>query len=126
MQMMNDIQAQLYDLSDFLEGIADLTSAEHTDGEIMQRLTIAAAASRGLAADLRDLESFEAGKAKALAYGKRLAEARGNKTIEEAAADIGCTPGALKAYEAGERIPRDSMKTKLAEIYGKSVPELFF
>lgn len=126
MQTITDVQAQLYDLSDFLEYTMELTGAEHTEAEIMQRLTIAAAAARGLAADLHSIEKMESAKAKVTDNGKRLAEARGNRTVEAVAEILGCTSESLKAYEAGERIPRDEIKVKLAEIYGKSVPELFF
>ena len=126
MQTINDVQAQLYDLSDFLELTMEMTGAEHIEAEIMQRLTIAAAAARGLAADLHSIEKMESEKSKVIDNGKRLAAARGDRNLKEVALSVGITPEALKAYEAGERIPRDEIKVRLADYYGFSLSELFF
>lgn len=62
----------------------------------------------------------------AVEIGKKLAELRGKKTQEEVAKVVGISTSALSMYECGERIPRDSVKIKLAEYYGKSVSEIFF
>jgi transcriptional regulator with XRE-family HTH domain len=37
-----------------------------------------------------------------------------------------CSPQAIFAYENGTRNPRDPTKVKLADLYGKTVQELFF
>lgn len=47
-------------------------------------------------------------------------------TIADAAQAAGITLEALKAYEAGNRIPRDSVKVALADLYRQPVPDLFF
>ena len=58
--------------------------------------------------------------------GNRLREARGELSITDVCKASGITRDSLKAYEAGERIPRDSVKYRLARAYRKSVAELFF
>ena len=58
--------------------------------------------------------------------GNRLREARGEMPIADVCQAAGITQNALKAYEAGERIPRDSVKYLLARVYQRSVAELFF
>ena len=51
---------------------------------------------------------------------------RGNKPQSEVAKAIGIRDTAMSMYECGERIPRDSIKIKLAQYYGKSVQSIFF
>jgi len=51
---------------------------------------------------------------------------RGNRTQDEVAAAIGISKSALSMYEKGERIPRDEIKKKLADYYGRSVQFIFF
>lgn len=51
---------------------------------------------------------------------------RGNRTQDEVAAAIGISKSALSLYEKGERIPRDEIKKKLADYYGRSVQFIFF
>lgn len=58
--------------------------------------------------------------------GKRLAKLRGNKTQSEVTSAIGISDSALSSYECGERIPRDSIKIKIAAYYGVTVQSLFF
>ena len=57
---------------------------------------------------------------------KRLIEARGDKRREEVAAAVGISLSAIAMYETGERMPRDEIKVRLADFYGKTVQELFF
>lgn len=57
---------------------------------------------------------------------KRLVELRGDKTREEVAKAIGVSKSAIAMYETGERIPRDPIKLKIADYYGKTVQEIFF
>lgn len=56
----------------------------------------------------------------------RLKALRGDKSQQEVAQAIGVTPMAISLYEAGERIPRDEIKVKLAEYYHTTVDAIFF
>ena len=58
--------------------------------------------------------------------GQRLIELRGTKTQEIVSKALGITPQALSNYELGLRIPRDSLKKKIAIYYRKTVQEIFF
>lgn len=55
-----------------------------------------------------------------------LRELRGERTQEEIAKEIGITKSAWAMYERGERTPRDEVKIKISNFFGKSVEELFF
>lgn len=58
----------------------------------------------------------------------RLKDARLEKgyTEEQLAELAGVSPDAIRAYEAGDRVPRDEIKVKLSEILERPVEELFF
>ena len=58
--------------------------------------------------------------------GIRLARLRGNIPRERFANDIGVSVSAISMYENGERIPRDAIKIKISEYFGRSVQEIFF
>ena len=58
--------------------------------------------------------------------GNRLAALRGEKSLCEAAGDLGISVSALSMYESGNRVPRDEIKIRLAEYYSTTVQELFF
>lgn len=58
--------------------------------------------------------------------GKKLKELRGDKTIAEVADSVGISKSALGMYEAGERIPRDEIKIKIAQYYKLRVGDIFF
>lgn len=58
--------------------------------------------------------------------GSRLVELRGNKSQSEVAKAVGISDSALSMYECGERIPRDSVKVRLAQYYEKTVQSIFF
>ena len=58
--------------------------------------------------------------------GKRLLELRGEKSQAEVAQSVGISDSALSMYECGERIPRDSVKVKLAKYYKTTVQKIFF
>lgn len=58
--------------------------------------------------------------------GKRLRRLRGIYTLAEAAKGIGISPSALGAYERGERTPRDEVKKRISDYYGRSVAYIFF
>ena len=49
-----------------------------------------------------------------------------NMTIADDAALLGIAPSTLTAYELGSRTPRDGVKEKIADYYGKSVSAIFF
>lgn len=56
----------------------------------------------------------------------RLVDLRGKRSQAEVAQAVGISPSALSMYEAGERIPRDEIKERLAEYYGTDVQSIFF
>lgn len=58
--------------------------------------------------------------------GIRLSQLRGDISREKLAKDIGVSVSAISMYENGERVPRDAIKIKIAEYFGKSVQEIFF
>lgn len=58
--------------------------------------------------------------------GDRLRKLRGDKTRKEVAEAVGITERALQSYELGDRTPRDDVKLRLAEYYGKTVQYIFF
>lgn len=58
--------------------------------------------------------------------GERLMKLRGSIPRDTVAKAVGISVSAISMYENGERIPRDAIKIKLAEFYGKSVQEIFF
>ncbi len=58
--------------------------------------------------------------------GAKLIKLRGERTQEAVAKKLKISTSALSAYENGERIPRDSIKIKIAKFYEKSVQEIFF
>lgn len=57
---------------------------------------------------------------------KKLIELRGNKTQKEVADALRISQSALAMYESGRRTPRDEVKIKIANYYGKSVGFIFF
>ena len=58
--------------------------------------------------------------------GKRLIELRGNRTQDQVARDNGISLSAIGMYERGERIPRDEIKIRLANYYGRTVQDIVF
>ena len=58
--------------------------------------------------------------------GKRLKELRGDRSRDAVSKTVGISSSALGMYECGKRIPRDSVKKKLADYYGVTVQSLFF
>lgn len=57
---------------------------------------------------------------------ERLRTLRGDKSREVVAEAVDVSYSALAMYEAGERVPRDEVKVRLARYYGKTVEEIFF
>lgn len=58
--------------------------------------------------------------------GQRLRDLRGDKTQIEVAQAVGITTMALSQYESDKRVPRDSIKIKLADFFKVGVQELFY
>ena len=58
--------------------------------------------------------------------GNKLRELRGDLTAAEVAELVGTSVSAILMYEQGERVPRDIIKIRLADLYGVSVGSLFF
>ena len=56
---------------------------------------------------------------------EKLISLRGSKTQSEVAEGVGITVSALSNYEQGIRIPRDSIKKKIADYYGETVDYIF-
>lgn len=59
-------------------------------------------------------------------FGEKLRELRGERTQEEMARELKITKSSLAMYERNERIPRDEVKIRIAEFFGKTVQEIFF
>lgn len=55
-----------------------------------------------------------------------LRKLRGDLPRETVAKAIGVSTSALSMYENGQRVPRDAVKIRIAEFYGKSVASIFF
>lgn len=58
--------------------------------------------------------------------GDKLRKLRGDRSQEEVAKAVYISDSALSSYENGDRVPRDDVKRRLAEYYGKTVGEIFF
>lgn len=56
----------------------------------------------------------------------KLVKLRGKRSQEEVAKAVNISTSALSMYENGSRVPRDEIKIRLAEYYGKSVQFIFF
>lgn len=57
---------------------------------------------------------------------KKLKDARGETPRKDVCEALGISISALMMYENGKRVPRDTIKLKLAKYYGKSIEELFY
>ena len=59
---------------------------------------------------------------------ERIKEARLERGLTQVqlAEIVGVSDASIQMYEIGQRIPRDSVKVKLAEVLGKPVQDLFF
>lgn len=61
-----------------------------------------------------------------MTIGEKLRELRGDKSQAVIAKAIDVSDSAMSAYENGDRVPRDEVKVRIAEYYGKTVQEIFF
>lgn len=57
---------------------------------------------------------------------EKLRKLRGNRSRQKVADACGISVSALAMYEAGERVPRDEIKIKLARYYNRSINYIFF
>jgi transcriptional regulator with XRE-family HTH domain len=62
----------------------------------------------------------------AIVVGRRLREARGNRSTSDVAAAVNVSKSAIEMYECGARMPRDDVKEKMALFFGTTVGALFF
>ena len=51
---------------------------------------------------------------------------RGDRTQEEIAAILGITKSSWAMSDRDERVPRDEVKIRIANLFGKTVQELFY
>ena len=58
--------------------------------------------------------------------GEILRALRGDKKLEEVALAAGVGVSSITMYEHNQRTPRDEVKKRLANFYGKTVQEIFF
>ena len=58
--------------------------------------------------------------------GEKLVKLRGSRTRSEVSDALGISKSALAMYEAGERIPRDTVKCRIANYYNVTVAYIFF
>lgn len=65
-------------------------------------------------------------KLDAVTIGQRLLKLRGDRTQQEVADELGVGVSTIGMYERGERIPKDEIKAALAQLYGRTVQEIFF
>lgn len=61
-----------------------------------------------------------------MTQGKILRVLRGKRSCREIANALGISESAYVKYERDERVPRDSLKKKIADFFGKSVESIFF
>ena len=61
-----------------------------------------------------------------MTIGEKLVRLRGEKTQKKVAEDLGISISALSMYETDSRVPRDSIKIRLADYYGLNIADLFF
>lgn len=61
-----------------------------------------------------------------LSISQKLLKLRDNKDIEDVAKAIGVSNQAIWNYENDKRIPRDSIKKKIADYYKTPVDDIFY
>jgi len=57
---------------------------------------------------------------------KKLVKLRGDRSRGEIASGLGISVSAVQMYENGKRVPKDSIKVRIARYYGVSVESIFF
>ena len=61
-----------------------------------------------------------------MTFGEKLRNLRGERSQDEMAKELNITKSSLAMYERNERIPRDEVKIRIAEYFGKTIEELFY
>ena len=61
-----------------------------------------------------------------MSIAKRLVAARGKRSRKVVADAVGISVSALTMYELGYRVPKDEIKVRIANYYGRTVQSLFF
>lgn len=63
-----------------------------------------------------------------MGFAEKLKKLRDQKGISqlELSEKIGVSPSSITMYEQGERVPRDSVKIKIADYFGVTVESIFF
>ena len=61
-----------------------------------------------------------------MSVGEVLKKLRGEHSQETIAKAIGVTKSSWAMYEREERVPRDEVKIRIANYFGKTVQEIFF
>jgi DNA-binding XRE family transcriptional regulator len=57
---------------------------------------------------------------------KKIKALRGERSQKEVAAAVGISISALGMYETGKRVPKDSIKKRLAAYFQTTVEDIFF
>ena len=57
--------------------------------------------------------------------GRRLKYLRGHRSGDEVAKELGISASSLRMYETNRRVPRDSVKMKMANYFGLTIQDLF-
>ena len=58
--------------------------------------------------------------------GRRLKNLRGHRSGDEVAKELGISASSLRMYETNRRVPRDSVKMKMANYFGLTIQDLFY
>lgn len=61
-----------------------------------------------------------------MSAGEKIRQLRGNRSQSFVAEAVGVTKSALAMYERDERRPRDEVKIRIANFFGRSVAEIFY
>lgn len=61
-----------------------------------------------------------------MSAGEKIRQLRGNRSQSVVAEAVGVTKSALAMYERDERRPRDEVKIRIANFFGRSVAEIFY
>lgn len=56
----------------------------------------------------------------------KIAELRGGMSRQQLAQELQVSKSSLDKYERGERVPRDNVKKRIAQYFGKTVQEIFY
>lgn len=59
-------------------------------------------------------------------FGEKLKALRGSRTQQQIADELKVTKSSWAMYERNERVPRDEVKVRIANYFGRSVQEIFY